>query len=239
MFQIVAHGANSGQSGFFLRRFVMVLARPFHVAFLMVAGELPGDREVIRELHKMLGKDPFFKKMKPISLKLNLDWLNHFLQKIANLFHYPLLIILGIAVLVGLYFLIRSLIPYVQGNSSQNRPVSQTTEPEKDLPPNHFLVFYRRALEQSQVGEYRQALISLHKATVEYLLAKVVITSPHKKFTNNDLKRKLYDNHLLYQPFCIITGYAEIAGFSTIEVGPGDFSHALEAFESSFLRERL
>lgn len=203
-------------------------------AYPLAAGKLPGDKDVLRELHKIIGKDPVFKEPTP-PMTLNMDWLNSALKNIAKVLHEPLLIVLGIAALLGLYFLIRAIVPYVQGKSPQGQSPVQLPRSEKAQPPSHFLTLYRLALDQSRAEQYRQALISLHKATVEYLLTKTVIASAHKKYSNNDLKRKLYDNKTLYHPFCIITAYAEIAGFSTIEIHPADFSRALETFETSFL----
>lgn len=203
-------------------------------AYPLAVGKLPGDKDVLRELHKIIGKDPIFKEPTR-SMTLDIDWLNSALKNIAKVLHDPLLITLGIAALLGLYFLIRAILPYVQGKSLPGRAPRQLSHHEKELPPNHFLTLYQLALEQSQAEQYRQALISLHKATVEYLLTKVIIAAPQKKYTNNDLKRKLFDDKTLYQPFCIITGYAEIAGFSTMEINPADFSRALEIFETFFL----
>lgn len=199
----------------------------------LAARKLPGDSDVVRELQRLLGKDPFFKKLKP--LKLDLDWLESWLKGMAKVLKYPLLIVLGLAVLVGLYFLVRSFSPYVRAKSAPTRPEGRPAKPgEKALPPNHFLSLYRRALEESGAGQYRTAVISLHKATVEYLLTQVIAIASHKKYTNNDLKRKLTGN-ALYQPFCAIANLAEIAGFSTVEITQSHFDRALEAFESAFL----
>lgn len=199
----------------------------------LAAEKPPGDQDVVRELQRLLGSDPFFKKPKP--LKLNLDWLDSWLKGLAKVLQYPLLIVLGLAVLVGLVFLIRSFVPYMQGKSAQTRPEGgPVPQSGKTPPPNRFLLLYQRALEESGAGQYRPAMISLHKATVEYLLTRVIIMAPSKKYTNNDLKRKLAGN-ALYQPFCTITNLAEIAGFSTMEVTQAHFNRALEAFESAFL----
>jgi cation transport regulator ChaB len=202
--------------------------------YLHAAGKMPGDKDVLRELHKIIRKDFVFKEpTRPMTL--NIDWLDSALKNIAQVLRDPLLIVLGIAVLTGLYFLIRAIAPYVHGKPLQRQTTAQLPQREKAPLPDHFQAFYRLALDQSQAGQYRQALISLHKATVEYLLAKVIITAPHKKYTNNDLRRKLSGNQTLYHPFCIITTYAEIAGFSTMEVTPADFNRVLETFESVFL----
>jgi hypothetical protein len=195
----------------------------------------PGSQAVIQELHKILREDPFFRTQNFFFSLDNIKWLNEFFNFLAFILHYPLLILLGIAVLCGLYFLFRSIAPLVQGKSHNGASSGQFTSRKKALPPNHFLTLYQQALDQARFGHYKPALISLHKATVEYLLTKVIITGPQKKYTNNDLKKKLGAGQALYQPFCIIAGYAEIAGFSAINITPEDFQIALEAFEKAFL----
>jgi hypothetical protein len=198
------------------------------------AGKMPGDMEVLRELHKILRQDPFFREQaRPVDW--NIHWLSSVFENLAKILHYPLLLILGIAILLGLYFLIRAVSPYVQVKSFQGQPAGQLPASGTGPPPDHFLALYRLALEQSRTEDYGQALISLHKATVEYLLTRIIAVSAYKKYTNNDLKRKLAGNQTYYQPFCIIAGYAEIAGFSTIGISREDFNRALETFETSFL----
>ena len=211
----------------------MILAYVLGVAAERVAQKLPGDKDVVRELNRLLAKDSFFKKPRP--LKINLDWLESWINNAAKVLKFPLLILLGLGVAIGLYFLIRALIPYIQGKANKpHHPAEGVRESEKALPPDHFLTLYRLAVDQSLKGQYRQAMISLHKATVEYVLIRVIIVSTHKKYTNNDLKRKLAGN-TLYQPFCVITNLAEIAGFSTLDIGQSHFNQAREAFENAFL----
>jgi hypothetical protein len=196
--------------------------------------QLPTNQEVIRELHKILREDPFFNTQNhPISL--NIPWLNDFFNSLAKVLHYPLLIILLIAVLFGLYFLIRSITPYIQAKSLPGQPPKKSVNGNKSMPANYYLTLYQQSLEQSQTKQYKKALISLHKATIEYVLTKTIVSASYKKYTNNDLKKKLLSNKTLYQPFCVITRYAEIAGFSNIEINQSDFNRALEIFEKFFL----
>lgn len=223
-------GMMSIYDGLFLR----YLSGMSRFADQLAAGKLPGEREVLRELHKILREDPFF-KVQNQPFTWDVEWLDSLLQNLARILHYPFLILLGIGVLLGLYFLIRSITPYIQAKSYHGQSSGQMSQTGKALPPDHFLTLYRLALEESRAGQYRQALISLHKATVEYLLTKLIIVESHRKYTNNDLKHKLAGDKTLYQPFCIIAGYAEIAGFSTIEINQADFNRALETFETAFL----
>ncbi|HEX3047173.1 MAG TPA: hypothetical protein VHY08_20635, partial [Bacillota bacterium] len=203
-------------------------------SYQLSGGNSPGSRVVIRELHKILREDPFFKTQNFFFSLDKIKWLNAFFDFLAFLFHYPLLILLGIAVLFGLYFLIRSITPLVKSKSFDGASSKQLISRNKALPPNHFLTLYQHSLDQARAGQYKPALISLHKATVEYLLTKIIITGSQKKYTNNDLKKRLGADQALYQPFCVITRYAEIAGFSAIDITPSDFQAALEAFEKAF-----
>jgi hypothetical protein len=223
-----------GMMSIFNRLFFQSLSGVLRFTDELSAGKLPGEREVLRELHKILREDPLF-KVQNQSFTWDSEWLDSLMKSLAQILHYPLLILLGIGVLLGLYFLIRSIAPYFQAKSFHGQSSGQLSAPEKALPPNHFVTLYRRAQEESRAGQYRQALISLHKATVEYLLTKLIIAESNRKYTNNDLKRKLAGDKTLYQPFCIIAGYAEIAGFSAIEISQADFNRALETFESAFL----
>jgi hypothetical protein len=148
----------------------------------------------------------------------------------------PLRILILVLVITGIYFLVKMLSPYVGKEINDARefsgePFRRRGKKVRDI----FGEFYRYAIEAYRVKHYREALIALHKATVEYLLTRVIISSSGTKYTNNDLKRKLKGDPRFYQPFADITRYAEIAGFSSGEITQSDFESVLETFEKTFM----
>jgi hypothetical protein len=143
-------------------------------------------------------------------------------------------IVFILALLLGSMYFLRSVSPYLR-NDSVWRDSKKTLFPKKDLVQGKSILNYQQALNQAEVGEYRQAIISLHKATVDCLLSKVITSSAGKKYTNNDLKKKLKGDSNLYQPFALIADYAEIASFSTIDLNHEDFRETLTTYEKNFL----
>lgn len=193
------------------------------------AGRLgPAKRAVVRELHRILRTDPVLNGPPPIRWR--------FLDRSHNLLgalHDPWLLALVVAIVIALYFLIRATNPYIQ-NGAMADPQKQSARKDKKHPLQYYMQLYLQALEESKANLYREAVISLHKSTVEYLLAKAIVTISNKKYTNNDLKRMLRNNGLS-QPFRMIAGQAEIAGFSTAQMGVDEFKRVLDVFEQSFL----
>ena len=152
------------------------------------------------------------------------------------LLKYQLQIIVIIAFLVGVYFLVRSLSPYVRNESFRHQSFEEHTVKESKRRSNPLIALYQLALEQFEKGDYRQALISLQKATIESLLNNVIIITSGREYTNNDLKRRLKDHPSLYKHFTTITNYAEIAGFSSADISKSDFILARDLFDENFLK---
>lgn len=211
----------------------LILNRNVLQAYVILGLKPPSSREVRRVLHQLLGDRPFPET--PTPTQTGSQNVIHFsFSSLAGWFRNPLLIIIIIVFLVGLFFLITNLAPYIQNEAEYQQRNKKEMSSRKVNPTQSLLdVLYQQAIRQSQIGQHRQALISLHKATVEYLLTKVMIISPGKKYTNNDLKKKLRAQ-TLYQPFVLIANYAEIAGFSNAPIQEADFLKALKTFEVNF-----
>ena len=203
---------------------------------LLGKGEGPTSKAVRRELQRILSSDPLFKQERQFDWsRLDWEWIN----TLADLIRYPLLILLLFGIGLGCYFLLLNLAPYLRGAAGEgvfnvNNAARRGREPEQ----NTLNTYYRQALAHAAAGQYREALVALHRATVDYLLTHIIVATPGKTYTNNDLKRRLADHQSLYQPFAFITTYAEIAEFSTNEIKPADFSQALLLFENHFLDNR-
>lgn len=186
----------------------------------------PTDREVIRELHQILGTNY------PEWLdRINFD----FLKTLFVATRRPALLLISGALLAGVWFLVRGLAPYFGADSDRFRPAPG--KPLKKTPPaaGSVALLFREALDQAGAGDYRRAIISLHKATIEYLINRVIPTASGKKYSNNDFKKKLQPGSTLYRPFALIADYAEIAAFSAAPVSRSDFQTVLETFEKNFL----
>lgn len=189
----------------------------------------PAKRDVIRELHRILNNDPNFSRPPAIHWRLPTRSYN-----LLGALREPWLIILVITILVVLYFLLKMASPYIQGRPQNDLSKKENLKKAKKRPRQPYTELYRQALEESKAHHYREAIISLHKSTVEYLLNEAIMTKSHRKYSNNDLKRMLRNNGL-FEPFCVITGHAEIAGFSAAELGAAHFKRVLDVFEQSFL----
>jgi hypothetical protein len=191
----------------------------------------PVKREVVRELHKILRTDPFFHH--PPAPAVSRWKLGAGFLKLLGALHNPVLLI-GLIALIGLLILLICMLrPYLQ-RSAGDIAREKAGRKEKRQPLQRYLELYRQALEESKAKRYGEAIIALHRSTVEYLLTKTLVTTPNKKYSNNDLKR-LLRNSSLFQPFCVIAKHAEIAGFSTVELGADDFNLVFAVFEQSFL----
>lgn len=188
--------------------------------------QAPTSREVSRELHKILGDKPFELP----------EWLNFDLKALLNITRDPMAVIIIILSFLGLYLLFYSLRPYLRLESAHPGPDSKMMSKESKSTSNNVAKLFEQSLNQAGNGEYGRAIISLHKATVEYLTTKKITSSTGKKYSNNDLKRILKKNSNLYQPFAIIARYAEIAGFSSIKLSQSEFDKTLETFKESFLK---
>lgn len=197
----------------------------------LAAGQAPTDAAVARELQHLLRTDPAF-KVEPFSSR----FLEDLYKFMARVMRDPVMITVAVAILAGLFFLVRKCLPYLEHGALIRQFVPDAGETKAESQKDGFTAFYRQALDYSKTSDYRLALIALHKATVEYLSAKVMLLAPGKTYSNNDLKRRLQDHPTLAAPFALITHYAEIAGFSMREISQADFSRALEAFEQHFLQ---
>lgn len=188
-------------------------------------GQAPTSLEVSRELHKILG-DNLFKF---------LDRINFDIKSLFVMTRDPVMVLIIISLVIGGYFLFCGLAPYIRNESIQHDSFSDSTLRKSNSASNNIIMFFQQALSQSGAGDYRQAIISLHKATVEYLTTKVITSSSGKKYSNNDFKKKLKKDSNLYHPFVLIANCAEIAGFSSAAVSQSDFTKAMETFEKHFL----
>lgn len=187
--------------------------------------QAPTGREVAEELHKILGDKPF----------KHLEWLNFDLESFLALTRDPVMMIIIIALLFGAYLLSKKLVPYLRYESGRSDLYSKAALKSSDRDSSNITKLFNLALDQAGTGEFGQAIILLHKATVEYITTKVIATSAGKKYSNNDFKRKLKPDSDLYHPFVLIARYAEIAGFSAIALSQTEFDKALDAFKTHFL----
>lgn len=196
----------------------------------------PTGHAVRRELQRILTTDPQFKTKPQFDWsQFNWDWVN----TLAELLRKPLFIMLVLAIGVGVYFVVRRLTPYLQGMAGEGRTDSDAAAAKETWGKNDFNSCYQQALDHAAAAEYRAAVIALHKATVAYLFNHALIVMDGKKYTNNDLKRKLaVADQTLCQPFAMISARAEVAGFSDNEINPVDFNEALAVFEKYFLNDR-
>ncbi|NLW48112.1 MAG: hypothetical protein GXY86_12365 [Firmicutes bacterium] len=185
----------------------------------------PSGQEVAGELHKILGDKPFEPP----------EWLNFDFESFLALTRDPVLIIMIIALLLGVYLLFKRLAPYLRYESSRSDHYSKAALKSSALASCNITKLFNLALDQAGTGEFGQAIILLHKATVEYITTKVITSSAGKKYSNNDFKRKLKPESDLYHPFILIARYAEIAGFSNITLSQWEFDKALDAFKTHFL----
>jgi hypothetical protein len=198
----------------------------------LTAGNPPSNPEVTRELQRILSEPPFNNSSD--TWALDNKALSDFLTFLATNLYYPLIITIVIAALFGLYFLIRRISPYIQTDALSNQAIKKNPRNAAHS-ADPVMVFYRQALSLSQAGEYRLALLALHKATIEFLLRKIVIAAPQKHYSNNDFRKMLRNYKKLDQPFRLIAKYAEIAGFSIMAINQADFAQSLQAFEENFL----
>jgi hypothetical protein len=201
--------------------------------FAFPARSAPSGPQVRRQLQRILASDPLFRQTPPFDWGryLNEDLLN----AIANFLRNPLLILITFAVVLVFYFVLRSLSPYLRSAGLIRGAERKAPARSGATVGDEFTVYYQQALREAAAGRYRTALIALHKATVVYVLSQTMIVAPGKKYTNNDLKRKLKTEQTLYYPFTLISQYAEIASFSRNEISQADFSQSLAAFEKYFL----
>ncbi|NLY74455.1 MAG: hypothetical protein GX075_04055 [Firmicutes bacterium] len=194
-------------------------------AGVLFRSRTPTDREVIRKLHQILGT--YYPEWLD---RINFDFLKLFVAT-----RRPALLLISGVLLLGVWFLVRGLVPYLGADSDRFR--TAPGKPFKKTPPaaDGVTLLFREALDQAGAGDYRRAIISLHKATIEYLINRVIPTASGKKYSNNDFKKKLQSGSTLYRPFALIADYAEIAAFSAAPVSRSDFQTVLEAFEKNFL----
>lgn len=190
--------------------------------------QAPTSREVSRELHKILGDKPFDLP----------EWLKFDLKGLLNLTRDPMAVVIIILSFLGLFWLFYSLRPYLRLESGYPGQDREMMSKESKGTLNNVTKLFEQSLSQAGNGEYDRAIISLHIATVEYLMTKIITSSPNTKYSNNDLKRILRKNSNLYQPFALIAHYAEIAGFSSIKLNRPEFDKALETFKEYFLNKR-
>ncbi|MGD9154423.1 MAG: hypothetical protein PVG90_02835 [Bacillota bacterium] len=197
-------------------------------------GPAPAAHEVRRQLHRILISDPLLRRAPHFDWERYLNW--DLMNAVADFLRNPLLILTTLALIWIFCFVLRNLTPYLRGAGlvgGAGRKASAKSG--VTAVGDEFTACYHEALREAAAGRYRKALIALHKATVVYVLTQTMIIAPGKKYTNNDLKRKLAAKQTLYHPFALISQYAEIASFSRNEISRADFNQSLAVFEKYFL----
>ncbi len=180
----------------------------------------PSSSDVKEELYKLLKK----KKVK----KSNGSSFGHFLNWLSS----PLVLIIIISILgVLIFFALRNVSPYYR------KEYSQKTKNAKEKPGKTKLssveAIYQQAMVLAKDGRLNEATQFIHKAAFEDLRNKQILLR-HTEYTNNDVKRLIQSKNI-YQPFCSIALWAEIASFSEKDVGREDFTRVSQSFETSFL----
>ncbi len=180
----------------------------------------PSSSDVKKELAKLKGK----KKPKSSgssSFGQFLNWLSN-----------PIVLIIIISILGGLIFLaLRNVSPYYRKEYSQKAKNAKGKVGKTKL--SSVEAIYKEAMLLAKEGKLNEATQWIHKAAFEDLKNKQILRR-HTEYTNNDVKR-LIQSKDIYQPFCSIALWAEIASFSEKDVGREDFTRITQSFEHAFL----
>ncbi len=180
----------------------------------------PSSDEVKKELARVLGMKQPVKSSHSSSDGL-LDWLSN-----------PIVLVIIVVILAFLIYLaLRNVSPYYRKEHSQRAKQAKGKPVKRRL--SNVEALYEQALVLSQEGRLNEATQYLHKAAYEDLRNKQIIHR-NTEYTNNDVKR-LIQSMNIYQPFCSIALWAEIAGFSEKDVGSDDFASISQSFEHAFL----
>ncbi len=191
----------------------------------------PASDDVRRELKNLLKdksiEDKFIKPddSKPMRLPfIDLGFLN-----------YIIIMVVIIIFAILLYYLIMQIYKrYAKDIRSQDNM------PDQDLDNNKLTTleeFYQKSVELAQQGHFAFAVILLHRASVEYLRKKMLI-SANLQYTNNDLKRLVYQGmNRIYAPFCRICTFAELAAFKGIPLSNEIYSDLQLTFQKDFLEK--
>lgn len=201
------------------------------VTDIYAANKTPTSNEVKKELKSLLEKRSI-KDVETYKKRLRTPTLLQIPPLIKKVIIYFILISLFVGLIIGIYYIIKPASPILRKNKTiKKEDIEENEISRSNMPP--FKELYQKAIDLAENGNFNKAVILLHWATIEYL-SEALIIQRNKEYTNNDLKRVVKKQNGLFDPFCSIAKYAEIAAFSNMHLSGKDFSVAQQKFEKTF-----